>query len=435
MSRLLNQLFIPVIAGKKAAVPWYLAGGIPVAGCIGAYQAEGANSQWASYFNLNNVGFKTLYRIGTEPTWNVVTGWGNTAEKYLATEIPPAASPNFSVIVKFSDVAADGCLFGASLGNNFAINPYNSTTPFRILYNYVTAKAPGMAGGVVAIAGINGFRDGVFDTEISAYDGNARNNYIFARNAGYNASGVVGNIQAIAFYNIDISAYVPVVTAAMNALPTLAAPPLADTMVAFGDSITVGSGATYASNRWADIVAASKRYYLRNSGLSGTVLQDTIQNTVTSIGANAAGCGRGTYDVRVTAYHPGHVVILYGLNDLRLNDVAFTDALFQNDLGEIIDAIVADGTPAANIVIGSPPYIPEASYALNSPWTGGTRIKHASYTAACAAVAAAKGTKYADVYQYMTDNGGDALIGADNLHPNDNGHAAIATCILAAMNA
>ena len=138
---------------------------------------------------------------------------------------------------------------------------------------------------------------------------------------------------------------------------------------------------------------------------------------------------------RVTdPYLPAYVLILYGLNDLRLNDVAITSANFENDLGEVVDGLVAAGVAADNIVIGSPPYMTPANYADGAPlWNAGTTIKHVAYVASCAAVAAAKSTRYIDVYQYMLDNGDDALIGGDGIHPNDAGHAAIAAAFLSVL--
>ena len=40
---------------------------------------------------------------------------------------------------------------------------------------------------------------------------------------------------------------------------------------------------------------------------------------------------------------------------------------------------------------------------------------------------------FADLYNYMLDNGGTALLNPADVHPNDDGHAAIYEAILAAQ--
>lgn len=204
----------------------------------------------------------------------------------------------------------------------------------------------------------------------------------------------------------------------------------------FGDSITNGYGASDEAHKFLSIIATRFHGTKINAGINGTVLQNTVQNTVNVIGGPAGNNGRDTYLARVVAQYPfDHCLILYGLNDIRLNDVAFTVALFENDLGEVVDGIIAGTGIRPNcVIIGSPPYVKEASYANDAPqWNAGSRIKHASYTASCAAVAAAKGVGYVDVFQWMSDHGGDALLLGDGIHPNDNGYAAIATAFLSVM--
>jgi len=203
----------------------------------------------------------------------------------------------------------------------------------------------------------------------------------------------------------------------------------------FGDSITTGSGATDSAHRFSSLIIANKSslgWVELNCGLSGQSLQNTVQNTVNVIGGAVQNNARDSYTTQLLAFYPQRVFILYGVNDLRLNDAAFTASNFENDLSEIVDAIIAAGVLPTNIIIGSPPYLPAATYEANAPYDGGSLEKHAAYIAACAAVAMAKGIKYVDVYQYMADNGGDTLI-ADGIHPNDAGHAAIAAAFLSVL--
>jgi lysophospholipase L1-like esterase len=67
-----------------------------------------------------------------------------------------------------------------------------------------------------------------------------------------------------------------------------------------------------------------------------------------------------------------------------------------------------------------------------SGFTGANATINLDYGAAVRELAVTNGTLFADVYAYMAANGGDSLIGGDNIHPNDTGHAAIAASVLTA---
>jgi len=199
--------------------------------------------------------------------------------------------------------------------------------------------------------------------------------------------------------------------------------------VFFGDSITAGVGATSEANRYANQVATSRGWTTwENAGVGGTLLQNTVQNTISTIGGPTDGNGRDTVLDRVPC--ADYIFILYGTNDVVLNDVSITAGKYQNDLSEVVDLLVnLGGISPQNIVIGSPPY---QDGTLASPLDGYTQAKLESYVAAAAAVASAKGTKYADIYQAMVDNGGSSLMNG-NVHPNNAGHQVIANAFLAVL--
>ncbi len=203
----------------------------------------------------------------------------------------------------------------------------------------------------------------------------------------------------------------------------------------FGDSITNGIGASDDAHKWVRIVkAALGLRYGNNQGVSATLLQNTVQNSIAVIGGASSNNGEDTYATRVIRYNcNGPIFIAYGLNDLRLNDPAITQAAFLTGLGKIIDAIVASGAPASRIVLCSPPHISKIGAADTAPWQGGSVAKMQAYTAAIAAMANSKGTKFADFYNRMLTHGGDALVGPDGIHPNDSGHAELAAEALAAV--
>lgn len=198
--------------------------------------------------------------------------------------------------------------------------------------------------------------------------------------------------------------------------------------VFLGDSITVGQAASVYEKRWSSLISlsAGNDFNEINVGISGTVLQ----NTTPVLASN----GRDRYVADVLNKNPEWVYILYGVNDLRYNGASFSDANYQNDLGEIVSGLIAGGINASKIVIGSPSYVDPTKYAtFASPYNAGSTPKHQAYRNAALAVAQLHHTRYADVYQAMVDYATPlSLLSVDGLHPNDTGHQLIADTLSSA---
>lgn len=417
---------------RREVIPWYrgLTGSVPIANVQAAYTPYGAASLAASYDNnaapANGLPDGTYdCTPGNVPTFDALSGWVMNGN-YLKTGCIPAQ--NWTMLVHFRHVTSGGLAAGC-LGagtSRFWVWPANSTMSDYGHGASLTIVAGARSIGVMTVAGPTGYLNGVSAGAIDAGNYNFVECYLGCINDGGSPGWyLVGDISHAALYNISLTNTQQLDV--FNAIPNIYR-----YFVAFGDS-TCSSSASDAAHRWPNIVAAAQGWTLTNSGADGTVLQNTVQNTVATIGAAANNNGRDTYDNRILDYAPDTVAILYGLNDLRLNDVAFSAAEFETDLTAVINAVIATGTHADHIYVGSPPYIPAASYAAYAPWDGGSAVKHAQYVAACAAAAAATGATYIDVYQWMIDNGGDALIAVDGIHPNDAGHAAIAAAFLSVM--
>lgn len=398
-----------------------------------AYQPRLAASLAASYVNLVSPGTGNLPGTGTPLAWNAIDGWiGDGATTYLQTGLTPTSA--WSMLVWYSnDPTAHSHYLGGcqKTGNTrLFIAPYVNTNNIQFAQGAALSVAGYNVSGCLAVSGQQGYKNGVaIGGAITAGTNPAIEFYIGALN---NNGAVLlpygGSIQAFALKTTAASAQL-ILDTYNRLLSTL----YGGVLVVYGDSITAGSVASDAAHRWANIVATTRGLILTNKGYSGTVLQNTIQNEVATIGGPADHNGRDDYIARriLRCFPASYIVILYGTNDILLNDAAFSAANYQNDLGELVDALVANGTPANQVVIGSPPYI--TSYVQAHPFDGGSIVKHQAYVAAAAAAAASRGTRYADVYQYMLDNGGDALISPDGLHPNDAGHAAIATAFLSVI--
>ena len=223
----LGRILRPPFGPRLAVVDddsWWLTGGIPAANCIGAYQPISAADYATSKSNLANPGTYDATE-GVAPTFSAVNGWVHEENDYLKSGVVPA--DNFSAIVRYSNAINDSSsyLFGAlqaTPSRYFELNP-NRNGDMRFLYGdqILTISGGGEVAGVAAITPTHGYFDGVSVGNIPAYTWNAitLDIWLGIRHA---AAGPTGssfkNIQAAAFYNIDIASYVAGLTTAMNAL-------------------------------------------------------------------------------------------------------------------------------------------------------------------------------------------------------------------------
>lgn len=206
-------------------------------------------------------------------------------------------------------------------------------------------------------------------------------------------------------------------------------------IVAFGDSITVGSGVPEA-DRWLNIVAdtlGSRAPY--NLGRSGTVLQNSADAT----GKPRRGNGRRRIASSLTGDKTAEfAIIAYGFNDARYvgNPSEFNVASFIRDYRAILDLLLADGYGPDQVVVVSPYFISDAGLAKGSKgFAGQTRQGFEAYVTASEQVAQEFGVYWADTYSPMmaAELSGERLIGRDKVHPNALGHHIIAKAVLSAL--
>lgn len=200
-----------------------------------------------------------------------------------------------------------------------------------------------------------------------------------------------------------------------------------------GDSIMNEQGATTSAQAWFNIFAAALGVTSPlNTAISGTVLQ----NSADAGGSARASNGRDRFRTALLGSNLKQlVVIAYGFNDARYTGApaTFNVTAYENDYNEIVSGLIGSGFPANRIVIVAPYYITDTGLATGSTgFTGQTRSGFEAFVTAARQIAMDYGCWYHDAYAYMRDNGGSALIGADNIHPNDTGHAVIAEGVLTA---
>lgn len=207
----------------------------------------------------------------------------------------------------------------------------------------------------------------------------------------------------------------------------------ARSLATFGDSITQALHIADMEARWPNLLARMLGVRLDNRGLSATVMQASPDAT----GLPRAGNGRGRYEADLLGENRCDLVaILYGTNDARYTAApsGFSRGNFERDYREVLDGLFRAGYGPEAVVIGSPPYLPDAGFSVGAEegFAGQSRAEFQRYTSSVRNIAQAAGVFYAPVNE-RTSMDGDALILADHVHPNDRGHAKIAESFAAAF--
>ena len=166
----------------------------------------------------------------------------------------------------------------------------------------------------------------------------------------------------------------------------------AEWVAGFGDSNTVGTGATsYLRSLSTSLGVADA-----NVGISGS----RCTNWDATSGINR-------YQSQlISRPYTDYVVIQYGTNDIGASVSAAT---YAAALSTIVTGLISAGYTASKICLCSCPY----------QRSGANATALDNYRTEILAIATANGTKYFDLLQWMRDNGGDTLlIPADNAHLN-----------------
>ncbi|HEX7639825.1 MAG TPA: GDSL-type esterase/lipase family protein [Burkholderiaceae bacterium] len=216
----------------------------------------------------------------------------------------------------------------------------------------------------------------------------------------------------------------------------------ATTMSAFGDSITFGQNASVTANRWTSLTATALGMTELNQGVSGTIVQNSPYDG--TAGSPQVGNGRSRFvSALLGANTRMRVYFAYGFNDVRLvggtgpsgAGTGCTRALMISDYKACLNGMIAQGVRPGDIVCVAPYWLSDAG--LNSGTTGYNMLTNwGSLSAARSAlqqavadvlaIATEYGCLYVDGYAALASVGA-AGVGADNIHPNDTGYAAIAS--------
>ena len=205
-------------------------------------------------------------------------------------------------------------------------------------------------------------------------------------------------------------------------------------VVGFGDSVMVGSFASIPALQNINLFATGKSAGTPlNKGVGGTWI--TNLPSVATAPAATVDNGRDRFQADLMkANKRDSLVINYGFNDSRYTQLPHATMLaaFIEDYREVLNGLIIDGYKPEKIMLGNMYCLSDARLANTDP--DQTRAQYEAFVNGIEALAKEYGTFFAPTYQRMNANGGPAaLIGGDDLHPNDAGHGVIADAYLAAV--
>lgn len=195
--------------------PWWLAGGIPAANCIAAYQATGASSLLESFTNLASPGLYDL-TCPSSPIWSVNTGWKFNGTNYLIANF--RITPGYwTLIARYNDatgLAAHSYMCGTGYITNSELTLMPCYYADKSCYTHGTNYVFGPSikpndYGTRAVTIVGGYRNG----ELSApknFTPVTQTSYYFCIGAllsNDTTKGVdyVGNINCVAVYNTTLT--------------------------------------------------------------------------------------------------------------------------------------------------------------------------------------------------------------------------------------
>ncbi len=210
---------------KQQSVPWWLAGGVNPSDVVAVWQPKGASSYADSLVDLTGNGYDAY--PGVDPSWTATDGWAfdPTKLQILLTDIYDYFD-GWSMICRFSNVGTKS-RWNNMIGywrnsiTNFLLTPYHDYGDHLLFaqYGYATST-PGFTDGVMAIAGNNGYYNGVMKASWSTETATKIPFYIgSSENTTKVDSHFDGIIQAAVIYSTTLTAaQVAAITAAMQAL-------------------------------------------------------------------------------------------------------------------------------------------------------------------------------------------------------------------------
>ena len=191
----------------------------------------------------------------------------------------------------------------------------------------------------------------------------------------------------------------------------------------YGDSMTLGIGASIPENRWTSVLCTQKSWTEINEGTSYETL---MQGQASENTGHTSFFSKYQTKILTRPTDGKYIFIAYGGNDCAFNFADYTTDLFSTQLQTIITFANSKGWTNNSIVVLCGYFETKDTWSLTYGGvtldSAATMTRYFSFIAAAQTVA----SNNAGVHFINPFNVYDASGQADGLHANDAGHAALA---------
>lgn len=200
----------------------------------------------------------------------------------------------------------------------------------------------------------------------------------------------------------------------------------------YGNSITYGGIVSDIKYRWTTRFSSYVGATEINRGIPGSTLEKAFPEN--PLGGGSKNFVSRMDSVPIMGDNDALLAISYGQNDVIYTGVNYTPQNYEKQLDSCINIIINNKNWSAQRILIIPSYYMDSvGYATAASVTGlaaPTKARHLAFIEAGKRVATKYGTLFLDAYTVLKENGGDAILNSDGIHPNDTGHAIIANAVL-----
>lgn len=202
-----------------------------------------------------------------------------------------------------------------------------------------------------------------------------------------------------------------------------------------GNSITIGYPLADESDRYSTLLTAILGGTEFNYGISSSTLEKRSPVDPICCGTNLLD-RLSNIPVKTAGNHL--LVFMFGMNDWGYNGTNYNPTNYITDYTTAINNAIAKGWPTSRILVLSPTYILDEAFSFYDGINGSNlapdRDRMLDFVDATGVIATNTGVKFMDLYHAMEAATPSLLIGADGVHPNEDGHIFIANAINAYLN-